>query len=135
VEAIEDVRFDSILMASVVRHIGLNAGRATANRSEPRLQIRISRGVRESKPVALVEFEDNGCGIPPALLEHLNSDTIADAVFRGPGPVDDRAHRGLGLGIPYCRKVIRFSHQGYFRIGPSGRGEGANVEIGLPLDG
>ncbi|WP_430460009.1 two-component system sensor histidine kinase NtrB [Thalassolituus sp. LLYu03] len=83
-------------------------------------RIRISTGVLNGRPRLLVE--DNGPGIPPALLSHIFE----------PFYTTKEIGKGTGLGLFVSYFIITSHHQGQIRYLNSAFSSGAAFEILLP---
>lgn len=71
----------------------------------------------------LIIVQDNGCGIDSSQIE--NAKKRFRSLKKGQG--------GIGLGLPYCIKVIEREHNGKLEI-DSELGKGTTVKIELPIN-
>lgn len=89
-----------------------------------RLRIAIDTAVIDEKSCVTIDFEDNGIGIPPLLIEKVMNPFFST---KPPG-------KGTGLGLSISKRIIE-NHGGRFSI-ESVDGEYTKVAIQLPaLDG
>ncbi|UCG77652.1 MAG: PAS domain S-box protein [Nitrospirota bacterium] len=88
-------------------------------RTKPSFEYLIEKKKKVKRRFAVVEFRDNGPGIP---------DEDIDKVFM---PFYTSKKGGSGLGLAISSKIIR-DHNGLMKIGSSGK-KGASVEIYLPF--
>lgn len=78
-------------------------------------------------PTAVIEIEDNGVGIPPALLPR-----VFDLFVQGDRSVD-RSQGGLGIGLSVVRRLVEM-HGGTVTAASEGvAGRGSTFTIRLPL--
>src|SRR5262249_54151199 len=105
---------DEALMASVLVNVILNAIQAMPDGGRLTLTSELRPGS------AVVQIADTGVGFPSEDL---------DRVFE---PFHTTKSRGLGLGLPYARKVIE-QHRGEIHIS-SKPGQGTRVIIRLPAE-
>jgi CheY-like chemotaxis protein len=75
---------------------------------------------------AVLEVQDNGMGIAPALLPR-----IFDLFTQGERTID-RAQGGLGLGLTLVRRLAEM-HGGSIRARSAGPGQGATFTVRIPL--
>ena len=73
---------------------------------------------------AVLQVQDAGTGIPPALLPH-----VFDLFVQGERPLDRRAG-GLGIGLTLVRRLVEL-HGGTVAVDSSG--EGSRFTVRLPL--
>ncbi|MGC4097243.1 MAG: PEP-CTERM system histidine kinase PrsK [Nitrospira sp.] len=97
----------------VLLNVVLNAKQAIGQQGA------ISIGFAQSNGSLVVTVDDNGHGIPPAMLETL---------FR---PSQSSRPGGLGVGLYQCKKIVD-AHQGTIQV-RSEAGKGTQVRIELPL--
>jgi len=69
----------------------------------------------------LIEFKDNGYGIPKRLLEDIFLDFVTT---KG-------SSEGLGMGLSRARKIIAL-HKGKIWAQSEGEGKGASIFVELP---
>jgi PAS domain S-box-containing protein len=114
------VRGDPERLAQVFTNLLNNAAKFTP----PHGRIRAELGQREGS--ALVTIEDDGAGIPPALL-----DEIFEMFVQGPNA---RAHGagGLGIGLSLVRRLVSL-HGGTVHARSEGPGKGSRFQVRLPL--
>ena len=100
------------LLINVAIH-GKNAGKAVLS-------------ARKGRAYAVICVEDDGCGIDPAVMEHL----FEGLSGRKPAPGDSA--RTMGIGLSVCRTIVA-AHGGSItaRNRPEG---GARVEFTLPIE-
>ena len=103
---------DPDALQQVFLNLALNSFR---HGSAGRLQISIGR----SDGIATVVFADDGCGIPPTMLER-----IFDAGFSGTG-------QAPGLGLAVCQKILQ-QHGGSIAV-RSQPGCGTTFFLGFPI--
>jgi two-component system cell cycle sensor histidine kinase/response regulator CckA len=118
-------------LQQVVLNLLLNARDAVADREGPRIAIRVRRVELpqldsrlthlEPRPHAVVEVEDNGCGIPEDVLER-----VGEPFFTTKGPA-----QGSGLGLASAFGIVR-DHMGWMGC-ESEVGVGTTFRIALPL--
>jgi two-component system NtrC family sensor kinase len=108
-------------LTQVAMNLLINAGDALEERYDPLPKIRVSTKVRGDS--ALLELEDNGCGIAPEVL-----DQVFDEYFTTKAP-----GRGTGLGLAVCRNLV--SAEGGDITIASVLGVGTTVTVILPLTG
>jgi two-component system phosphate regulon sensor histidine kinase PhoR len=89
--------------------------------STPQIYIRTQR----KDQGVLIEFEDNGIGIPSAYL-----DRIFDQFFRVPTG-NTHTYKGFGLGLSYVKKIVDL-HQGKISV-QSKVDKGTTISIYLPI--
>lgn len=110
------VRADAILLEHVFVNLLENAARHTPESTQLRITAQ-----REGEEV-VVDFEDNGPGIPAAKLDEVFDRFTQVGKNRG----------GFGLGLSICREILRL-HGGSISAGNRSEG-GARFEIRIPLD-
>jgi CheY-like chemotaxis protein len=76
--------------------------------------------------IAVITVSDNGPGIAPDLLPH-----VFELFVQGQRTLD-RAQGGLGIGLSVVKRIVDM-HGGEVRAWSAGPGQGATVEIRLPL--
>ncbi|HUK25967.1 MAG TPA: ATP-binding protein [Terriglobales bacterium] len=104
-------------LQQVILNLALNAFRHTAAGGEIRIKAWLDTA--QSGRLAVIEFEDSGCGIP---LEHL--ERIFDAGF-------STASQSPGLGLAVCRKIVQ-QHGGSISAS-SESGQGAAFRMEFPV--
>jgi signal transduction histidine kinase len=104
-------------LQQVILNLALNAFRHTAKGGQVRLEARVE--AKPSGSVAIIEFSDNGCGIP---AQHLPR--IFDAGFT-------TASQSPGLGLAVCRKIVE--QQGGSITVKSQVGAGATFHMEFPV--
>jgi two-component system sensor histidine kinase HydH len=112
-DAARPVMIDEASMRSALVNLLLNAVQAMPNGGV------IFIGARTSDGSLTIEIRDTGCGMTP---EHLAQ------VFE---PFYTTKSRGLGLGMPYAKRVVE-EHGGSIKL-ESAPGAGTKVELTLPL--
>ena len=75
---------------------------------------------------AEITVGDTGCGIAPDFMPHVFER------FRQAEDVNERAHRGLGLGLAIVRHLVEL-HGGTVTAASEGEGKGATFVVRLPL--
>ncbi len=105
----------------VIQHLLVNAADAIQDRDagEPGL---ISIRIAHEDGNALIEVQDNGCGIPEENLQR-----IYDVLFTTKAP-----GRGTGAGLALCQTIITRGHSGRLAVA-SEVGVGSCFKISLPL--
>lgn len=113
------VHADRVQLQQVLVNLLLNALQALAgaNAVQPALWIRTA--LTEDSAGLLIEVDDNGPGIDPALLPNRLFES-----FRSTRP------QGLGLGLAVARSIVE-AHGG--RIDAGNRSPGARLKIVLPI--
>lgn len=109
---------DRDLAAMVLRNLLQNAIKFTPRAG----QVRVIANAREQE--VLIEIQDTGIGLPPALQEQLNGYEIASR----PGTAGES---GSGLGLMFCRDFIK-RNEGRFWFS-SEENQGATFGFSLPL--
>lgn len=92
---------DPARLASVLENLLDNAIRAT--RPGQPITVRVGTAIRNGAPLAVLEIEDEGCGIPPDRLEQI----FEPGVSLLPG--------GFGLGLALCRQIVEM-HGGTLEV-------------------
>jgi signal transduction histidine kinase/ActR/RegA family two-component response regulator len=75
---------------------------------------------------AVVRIRDTGVGIAPDVVPRVFD------MFHQAEPVLERSTGGLGIGLTLARRLVEM-HEGRIDIRSSGRGQGTEVEIHLPI--
>jgi Histidine kinase-, DNA gyrase B-, and HSP90-like ATPase/Response regulator receiver domain len=110
---------DAARLAQCVSNLLNNAAKYT----DPGGRIRIE--TRGEGPFAVIEVDDNGCGISETLLTR-----IFDLFVQGDQTLD-RAQGGLGIGLQVVKKLVEM-HGGQVSALTDGIGKGAAFQIRLP---
>ena len=108
---------DSALQ-QIVLNIASNAIRHTPEGGAVRVSVQKLSDRRTNREIALIEFEDTGCGIGPDYLRQ-----IFRAGFSGSG-------KSSGLGLAVCRLIIQ-QHNGEIRVS-SAPGIGTTFYVEIP---
>ena len=82
--------------------------------------------VDRQSDTAVVRIRDTGVGIAPDVLP------LVFDMFHQAEPALDRSSGGLGIGLTLARRLLRM-HDGTIEVRSAGTGEGAEVEIRLPI--
>jgi PAS domain S-box-containing protein len=82
--------------------------------------------MKESSPMAVVEFRDTGLGIDPELLPNLFTR------YKQGDPAAKDRRGGLGLGLSLSRHLAEL-HGGTIEASSEGRGKGSTFTLRLPL--
>src|SRR5690606_4840890 len=114
------IEADTIRLAQAIANLLNNAARYTDRGGH----IRLSAERRDAS--AVVSVQDNGVGIPPALLPH-----VFDVFSRVERPLG-KAHGGLGIGLSIVKHLIEM-HGGAVEAASEGDGRGSEFRIRLPL--
>ena len=85
------------------------------------MTIRVRGGVEGN--LVRLDFQDDGPGIPPEVIEHLFE----------PFFTTKEAGQGTGMGLSICRQIAE-AHGGSLDV-ESTPGEGATFTVKLPIDG
>jgi PAS domain S-box-containing protein len=110
---------DTGALGQVMLNLALNAVQAVeATGRRGRIEIRTST----NRETVLVDFQDDGTGIPAEVLPH-----VFDPFF-----TTKRAGEGTGLGLAICLDIVR-RHGGDIVARSAGRGQGAEFIVRLPL--
>lgn len=111
---------DETRIEQIVTNLVDNAAKYTQEGGSIAVRVRAGEGE------ALLEVQDNGMGIAPALLPR-----IFDLFTQGERTID-RAQGGLGLGLALVRRLAEM-HGGSIRVSSGGSGQGATFVVRLPL--
>ena len=111
---------DALRLTQVVTNLLSNAIRYTPVGG--RIGITVSR----DNALARIDVEDNGIGIPPALLPDLF------LPFVQAQRATDREHGGLGLGLTLVKRLVE-AHGGEVDVASDGPGRGSRFTLRLPL--
>ncbi|MGB9906926.1 MAG: sensor histidine kinase [Candidatus Saccharicenans sp.] len=99
-------------MKVALRNLLINAIEAIKDRG------RVEVNLKEAGEELMVEIKDNGCGIPPEMV---------DRIFE---PYFSTKEKGTGLGLAICKRIVE-EHEGSIRL-ESQPGQGTRVTITLP---
>lgn len=116
---------DATRLEQVVVNLLANAAKYTG--SGGRVDIVLDRDAKEGQPWAVLQVRDTGRGIPGDKLS---------AIFGMFVQVDttiDRAHGGLGIGLPLVQKLVEL-HGGTVQAASEGLDRGSTFTVRLPLD-
>lgn len=105
-------------LEQVMSNLILNAIQAM---DHGKIHVRVGTITRAEQPLAMVEVEDEGCGVPPANLPH-----IFDPFFTTKG-----VGEGTGLGLSVSYGIVR-DHEGRIEVA-SEPGHGSRFTVLLPL--
>lgn len=111
---------DRARISQAVTNVLCNASRYTPRGG------RIEVSVAREGESAVIRVKDNGVGIAHDLMPR-----IFDLFFQGPQDAD-RAHGGLGVGLPIARNLVEM-HGGSITAHSGGVGAGAEFTITIPL--
>nr|WP_255481853.1 MULTISPECIES: ATP-binding protein [Ramlibacter] len=114
------VEGDFVRLAQVLGNLLVNAAKFTPTGGQ------VAVRVRREGPTALVQVQDTGCGIDPALLTG-----VFDMFVQGRQAMDRRTG-GLGLGLAIVRSLVDL-HGGDVRAHSDGVGRGATFTVRLPV--
>ena len=109
---------DAVRIEQVVTNLLTNAIRYTPTGQPIHVRVQADQGC------ALLQVQDSGKGIPPALLPH-----VFDLFVQGERPLD-RAAGGLGIGLTLVRRLVEL-HGGTVAVDSSD--EGSLFTVRLPL--
>ena len=115
------IRADPDRIQQVVWNLLSNAAKFTPERG--RVCVRLAR----AGSYAVITVADNGCGITPEFLPY-----VFDR-FRQEQGVNQRTHRGLGLGLAIVRHLVEL-HGGTVTAESPGEGQGSTFTVRLPLN-
>jgi signal transduction histidine kinase len=107
-------RFDALERAVV--NVVVNAVEACG--PDARIALRARPGALADQPAAVIEVEDNGCGIAPERLADVWEPYVTDKV------------QGTGLGLAIARQTV-LDHAGQVSV-DSARGRGTTIRFTLP---
>ena len=105
---------DAVQLQQVTVNLLRNALEAVEGREPPRLMLRLS----QAGPSIRMEVEDNGPGIPPAVLERLFE------------PFQSTKADGMGIGLSICRAIVE-AHDGTLEA-LAGEEGGTVMRVTLP---
>ena len=121
------VRGDEEKLTQVVLNLFRNALDAVANRPKPVISVetgvatlRLRAASGRTRPLARVSIQDNGPGIPEAMLNRLFT------------PFATSKPHGTGLGLAISRRIVD-AHGGRIEVRNRARG-GAEASLFLPLE-
>jgi len=119
---------DATRLEQVVVNLLSNAAKYTD--SGGRVEIVLGRDdgdARDAAPWAVLQVKDTGRGIPGDKLSAIFGMFVqVDATI-------DRAHGGLGIGLPLVQKLVQL-HGGSVHAASEGLGRGSTFTVRLPLD-
>jgi two-component system NtrC family sensor kinase len=119
-------RCDPDLLHQVFLNVLLNALQAVGEDDGPgAVVIRVHEEREGLRPVAVIEVEDDGPGIPPELR---------DRVFEAFYTTKERS-RGTGLGLALARAIVEDHGGSIAVVQPSTSKWSTHIRIELPLDG
>jgi signal transduction histidine kinase len=116
------VNADRTRLAQTLGNLLHNAGKFTP----PGGKVTVTVGEDKSRKLALIDVQDTGSGIEPALLPHM-----FEAFTQGETTIDRNAG-GLGLGLSVVKALIEL-HGGSVSASSEGPGKGAAFTIALPV--
>jgi signal transduction histidine kinase/ActR/RegA family two-component response regulator len=111
---------DPARLQQAIVNLIANAIKFTSEGGEVRVRL------RRDAATGVVEIEDTGRGIAPALLPH-----IFERFRQGDNESADR-QSGLGLGLSITRHIVEM-HAGAVTASSAGQGKGATFTVRLPL--
>jgi two-component system CheB/CheR fusion protein len=114
------VEADPVRVEQIISNLLNNAAKYT----EPGGAIRVTLEVADG--FARLRVDDNGIGIPPALMGQ-----VFDLFTQGDRGLE-QAHGGLGLGLTLVRSLVEM-HGGEVSAASDGPGQGSRFEVWLPL--
>ncbi len=113
------VEGDAVRLTQILTNVINNACKYTPDSGT------IAISVQSEAGQALVQVNDNGIGIPEALLTKIFD------IFKQVEPALDRAQGGLGLGLTLSQRLVEM-HGGSIRAESPGHGQGSTITISLP---
>ncbi|MBE3518712.1 MAG: hypothetical protein IMW97_00210 [Firmicutes bacterium] len=116
-EDLPDIRGNLLFLAEAFRNVWENAIEALERGGKLRITAGKSQDTR-GRPAVEVTFEDNGPGIPPAILSHITT------------PFVTTKQHGMGLGLSTARSIVE-RHGGELDI--SSGPWGTSVTFRLPV--
>ncbi len=114
------VRGDAVRLTQVVANLLNNAAKYTLEGGQIRLSVERNAGQ------AVLRVQDNGIGIPAAVLPR-----IFDLFVQADHSLD-RAQGGLGLGLSLVRTLVEL-HGGTVEAFSAGTGQGSELTVRIPL--
>ncbi|PSC05905.1 hypothetical protein SLNSH_05860 [Alsobacter soli] len=112
------IEADADLLGQVVSNLVLNAQQALSSLDGARL---LSLRTRRDGGSVVLEIEDNGPGVPPAIAQRIFEPYFTT---KGPGA-------GTGIGLALCRNIVA-AHGGTIAAEPARGGAGALFRVTLP---
>jgi signal transduction histidine kinase len=86
------------------------------------IAVRVHAGESDGGPVAIVEIEDNGVGVPPSLRER---------VFEPFYTTKESGH-GTGLGLALARAIVEDHRGTMMLLSPSSEAWSTRIRVTLP---
>jgi signal transduction histidine kinase len=117
---------DSERLQQVVINVLSNAVKFSEEGSVVHLRTRLQNATNPEYSRAVIEVEDNGCGIAPEVLPR-----IFERFYQGDNTMT-RRHGGLGLGLNVSRTLVEL-HGGTIEVHSRGENMGTRAVITLPL--
>ncbi len=114
------IHADAGRLRQVLHNLLLNARDALAEHARPLIRIRTRHATHDGSSSVQLAIEDNGPGIPAALMDHLFE------------PYVTSREKGTGLGLAIVKRIIE-EHNGTL-LAENINGGGARVSITLPVD-
>lgn len=111
------VRGGRFALEQLFCNLTANAFEAMSGRREGRLTVRLSEDA--SRSAAIIVFHDNGCGMPPQVVERIFT------------PYYTTKKSGTGLGLAVAQRVVT-AHRGRISVS-STADQGTEFTIALPL--
>ncbi|NQU38619.1 MAG: PAS domain-containing protein [Lentisphaerae bacterium] len=112
------VRGDLSALLECFTHIVCNAIEALQNATDPSILVVATGNGKSAASMAMVRIQDNGPGIPPAIVDKLFS------------PFCTMKARGIGLGLPIAKRTI-IDHNGHIDIETGSTG--TTITVSLPI--
>ena len=113
------IHADAGRLRQVLHNLLLNARDALAEHARPLIRIRTRHATHDGSSSVQLAIEDNGPGIPAALMDHLFE------------PYVTSREKGTGLGLAIVKRIIE-EHNGTL-LAENINGGGARVSITLPV--
>jgi two-component system, NtrC family, nitrogen regulation sensor histidine kinase NtrY len=114
------IHADAGRLRQVLHNLLLNARDALAEHAQPLIRIHTRHVAHEDSSSVQLAIEDNGPGIPAALMDHLFE------------PYVTSREKGTGLGLAIVKRIIE-EHNGAL-VAENFNGGGARISITLPTD-
>jgi signal transduction histidine kinase len=111
---------DRVRIAQIVGNLLVNSAKYTPNGGKIRLC------VKQQDQQAVIEVEDNGIGIPPAMLPRIFE------LFTQVDSSKTRSHGGLGIGLTLVKTLVEM-HSGSVEAFSEGENRGSRFTVRLPL--